>query len=79
LVRQGCQVIQLEKLTPDQVARVVAEADRKQDSGRPVIAAAGGINAQNAADYAAAGADLLVTSAPYFAKPKDVQVRFSPL
>jgi molybdenum transport protein len=79
LVQQRCQVIQLEKLTPAQVARVVAEADRKQDGGRPVIAAAGGINAQNAAEYAAAGADLLVTSAPYFAKPRDVQVRFAPL
>jgi molybdenum transport protein len=79
LVQQGCQVIQLEKLTPAQVARVVAEADRKQGGWRPVIAAAGGINAQNAADYAAVGVDLLVTSAPYFAKPRDVQVRFAPL
>ncbi|MGD8910806.1 MAG: ModD protein [Chromatiales bacterium] len=79
LVQQGCQVIQLEKLTPVQVARVVAEAHRMQDGWRPVIAAAGGINARNAADYAAAGADLLVTSAPYFTKPRDVQVRFAPL
>ena len=44
----------------------------------PLIAAAGGINATNAGDYAAAGADLLVTSAPYWAPPKDVQVRFQP-
>jgi molybdenum transport protein len=79
LVQQGCQVIQLEKLAPAQVARVVAEADSKPDGWRPVIAAAGGINAQNAADYVAAGVDLLVTSAPYFAKPRDVQVRFAPL
>ncbi|MFN5411999.1 MAG: hypothetical protein ACK5CS_34705, partial [Bradyrhizobium sp.] len=40
---------------------------------RPIIAAAGGVNAQNAAAYAAAGADLLVTSAPYLARPCDVQ------
>jgi nicotinate-nucleotide pyrophosphorylase len=50
LVQQGCQVIQLEKLTPAQVARVVTEADSKPGGWRPVIAAAGGINAQNAAD-----------------------------
>ncbi|MDU1803205.1 MAG: ModD protein, partial [Bradyrhizobium sp.] len=42
------------------------------------IAAAGGVNAQNAAAYAAAGADLLVTSAPYLARPCDVQVRITP-
>ena len=37
-----------------------------------------GVNAGNAGAYAAAGADLLVTSAPYWAKPRDVQVRFTP-
>jgi molybdenum transport protein len=78
LVRQGCQVIQLEKLSPAEVARVVSAVDRTLSRGwRPVIAAAGGVNAENAAEYAAAGADVLVTSAPYFAKPRDVQVRFS--
>lgn len=77
LVQQGCQVIQLEKLSPAEVAQVAAAVDGAGESGwRPVIAAAGGINPENAADYAAAGADVLVTSAPYFAKPRDVQVRF---
>jgi molybdenum transport protein len=80
LVRQGCQVIQLEKMSPQQVARVVAAVDRDLASAcRPVIAAAGGVNGDNVADYVAAGAQVLVTSAPYFAKPKDVQVRFFPL
>jgi hypothetical protein len=32
---------------------------------RPLIAAAGGVNVENAAAYAAAGADVLVTSSPY--------------
>ena len=45
---------------------------------RPLIAAAGGINASNAADYARAGADVLVTSAPYTAKPLDVKVTMEP-
>jgi molybdenum transport protein len=79
LVDRGCQVIQLEKLPPAQVARVVEYAGRGKGAElRPVIAAAGGINPQNVAEYAAAGADVLVTSAPYFAKPRDVQVRFTP-
>ena len=41
-------------------------------------AAAGGINARNAAAYAAAGADILVTSAPYSAPPLDVAVQIEP-
>jgi molybdenum transport protein len=42
----------------------------------PLLAAAGGIRADNAAAYVAAGADFLVTSSPYWAPPKDVQVIF---
>jgi len=57
-------VIQLEKFAPDMVARVV-QGIKKRVDGRPVIAAAGGINAQNAGEYAKAGADTLVTSAPF--------------
>jgi molybdenum transport protein len=45
---------------------------------RPKIAAAGGVNRANAAEYATAGADILVTSAPYAAPPRDVSVRFTP-
>ncbi len=68
-------VIQLEKFSPDDVRRVVEGITRRPD-GRPIIAAAGGVNAQNAATYAASGADVLVTSSPYYARPTDVQVRF---
>ena len=51
-----------------------------QENNLPVIlAVAGGVNANNAADYVSAGAGLLVTSAPYHAEPKDVQVTFSAL
>jgi molybdenum transport protein len=70
----GADVVQLEKFTPDAVAAFRA---RLGEAG-PVhvkIAAAGGINAANAAAYAKAGADILVTSAPYTARPRDVQVR----
>jgi molybdenum transport protein len=71
-------VVQLEKFAPDMVARVVHGIKKRVD-GRPVIAAAGGITAQNAGEYAKAGADTLVTSAPFYAKPVDIQVRINPL
>ena len=71
--RAGADVLQLEKFTPAQVA-----ATRAATAGMPVLlAAAGGVRADNAAAYVAAGADLLVTSAPYWAPPRDVQVLFA--
>jgi molybdenum transport protein len=72
--RGGADVVQLEKFAPDAVA---AFRTRLADTGASHvrIAAAGGINAGNAAAYAKAGADILVTSAPYTARPRDVQVR----
>lgn len=69
----GADVLQLEKFPPEQVA-----AARAACASFPVVlAAAGGVRADNAAAYVAAGADLLVTSAPYTAAPCDVQVSFS--
>lgn len=69
-------VLQLEKFSPEAVARCrQAIVDRVTP---PLIAVAGGVNAGNVAAYVAAGADLLVTSAPYSAPPHDVAVRFSP-
>lgn len=74
----GFDVIQAEKFTPDEIAVLVNRiASMAYRSTRPVVAAAGGINAGNAAAYAQAGADVLVTSSPYMAKPKDVQVRIA--
>ncbi len=73
----GADVIQTEKFKPEAVASVCrALAGQKP---RPLVAAAGGINADNAALYAAAGADILVTSAPYWGKPADVCVRIEAL
>jgi molybdenum transport protein len=70
----GATVVQLEKFSPDAVADVVRAL-----AGSPAkVAAAGGINATNAADYARAGAPILVTSAPYYAKPTDVAVTLEP-
>ena len=70
----GAGVLQLEKFSP---AAVRDCRQRLAESGlRPLLAVAGGITAANAADYVAAGAGLLVTSAPFAAPPRDVAVRF---
>ncbi|MGB8364307.1 MAG: ModD protein [Rhizomicrobium sp.] len=69
----GFDVIQTEKFAPDGIAELVKRLATA--AHRPVIAAAGGINAKNAAAYAQAGANVLVTSSPYYARPCDVQVR----
>lgn len=70
----GFDVVQLEKFTPEDVATLVARLP--QAGTRARLAAAGGIDPDNAGAYAAAGADLLVTSWPYTARPRDVAVRF---
>ncbi|MFT4279272.1 MAG: ModD protein [Rhodopseudomonas sp.] len=72
----GFDVLQLEKFAPADVAALVQQLAPRP--ARPVIAVAGGVNAGNAAAYAEAGAQVLVTSAPYTAKPRDVQVRITP-
>lgn len=70
-------VIQAEKFSAEQIAELVVGL--KSERQRPLVAAAGGITADNAVAYARAGADILVTSAPYLAKPRDVQVRIAAL
>ncbi|AVM74510.1 ModD protein [Magnetospirillum gryphiswaldense] len=67
----GVDVLQLEKFTPSQVA----EAAHALADWPGTLAAAGGVNAANASDYVRAGARVLVTSAPYWAPPKDVAVK----
>jgi len=73
--RAGAGVLQLEKFSPEAVAdckaRIAAEGLGT------VLVAAGGVRADNAAAYVAAGADLIATSAAYTAPPCDVQVRFA--
>lgn len=69
----GFDVIQAEKFTPADIAALVARLG--SSAQRPLVAAAGGIHAGNVAAYAQAGAKVLVTSSPYLAPPRDVQVR----
>jgi len=72
----GFDVIQTEKFPPERVAELARLLPQR--APRPVIAAAGGVNAGNARAYVEAGADVLVTSAPYLAPPCDVAVTIAP-
>ena len=75
----GFDVIQAEKFTPAEIAALVARMATSSARSRPVVAAAGGIHSANVAAYAQAGLDVVVTSSPYLARPRDVQVRIGPL
>lgn len=74
--RAGAEIVQVDKASPAEIAAIARALDGL--SPRPLLAAAGGVNPSNAAEYAAAGADILVTSAPYYAPPRDVKVRITP-
>jgi molybdenum transport protein len=74
--KAGADVIQTEKFAPPMVAELAARL--REAAPQTIIAAAGGIGADTAAAYVAAGARVIVTSAPYAAKPLDVAVRIAP-
>ncbi len=75
LAHAGIDALQLDKLPPEDVARLVR--DLSGMARRPLLVVTGGVTEANAAGYAAAGAELLVTSAPYAAPPADVAVRIA--
>ncbi|MFH1035492.1 MAG: ModD protein [Pseudomonadota bacterium] len=74
--RAGADVVQVDKFTPEQADRLVREIKRECPGCRVYLA--GGINADNAAAYAASGADALVTTWPYFGKPADIKALIAP-
>ncbi|MCF8479987.1 MAG: ModD protein [Rhodospirillum sp.] len=78
-VAGGVDVLQLERFSPEQVTDLSAWLVETGAEDRVTLAAAGGVTPANAADYARAGAKILVTSAPYFSKPADVRVRMKAL
>ena len=77
LVEAGVDGIQLEKLPPDEIVDLVKAL--RSINPNVTLVAAGGVNPQNAAAYAASGVDGLATTAPFTAKPVDMSVRMIPL
>ena len=77
LAGAGVDGIQLDKVPADELADLVKEL-RAIDE-RITLIAAGGVNPQNAAAYAATGVDGLATTALYTAKPLDMSIRMKAL
>jgi molybdenum transport protein len=72
----GVDVVQVDKLAPVELRRVVADVRTLDRTVR--ISAAGGINEGNVAEYAGCGVDIIVLSSVYFGKPADIGVRIVP-
>jgi molybdenum transport protein len=68
----GVDVVQLDKLMPETLTRLVQQLQIAAPG--VIISAAGGINMENAAAYAETGVDMLVLSSVYFGKPSDIAV-----
>lgn len=77
LAAAGAEALQLEHLSAAAVAECRALLGTL--GLRPLLLVAGGVTEANAGDYARAGADVLVSSAPYQALPADVKVLVRPL
>jgi molybdenum transport protein len=73
IARAGVDGIQLDKASPETLAKLVPEL-RAIDAHLTLIAA-GGVTPENAADYARTGVDGLATTSPFTAKPIDMSVR----
>lgn len=73
----GSDAIQLDKMTPEQFIDCANQC--RAINPDICMIAAGAINGTNAAAYAKAGADVLVTSWMYFAPPADVKSEILPI
>ena len=76
LLKAGVDVVQLDKLSVEEVREVVRFRNEKAPASK--VAAAGGINRENIELYASTGVDIIVLSYPYFGKPADIKVRIEP-
>lgn len=76
LAKAGLDIIQCEKFPTTELAATV----KQLRTMRPelLLLAAGGIRADNAADYAATGVDVLVTSWVYSGRPADIHIEARP-
>lgn len=75
LCRAGVDGIQFDKMPPGLLRELAGEM--RTINAAVILLAAGGINLDNAEEYAAAGVDALVTSSVYFGKPVDMGARIS--
>ncbi|MCG9536381.1 ModD protein [Providencia huaxiensis] len=72
-INAQADIIQLDKLPIEQIQRLQELA--KQQSWPCRLSIAGGINLKTIETFAQTGVPLLVTSAPYYAAPRDIKVK----
>ena len=73
----GADGVQFDKMPYPDLALAVARL--RAVKPELLILGAGGINAENAADYAATGIDAIVTTAVYYGKPANIGVTMTPV
>lgn len=77
IAESGIDVIQLDKFSVADIKKLSKELSK---TGRKVkLAAAGNITIRNIQDYAASGADIIVTSWPYNGEPADMKISIQPI
>ena len=72
-VEAGADGIQLDKVPVDELVPLVQQL--KAIDPQVTVIAAGGVNLQNAREYAATGVDGIATTCLHFAKPLDMSAR----
>jgi molybdenum transport protein len=77
MAKAGIDIIQFDHLTSTTTSSTVSVLKKINPSVK--IAVAGGITLENVDEYAGCGADILVTSWPYYAKPADFTVTIRPI
>jgi molybdenum transport protein len=73
----GIDVIQLDKFSVGDIKKLRKEVTKINAAIK--LAAAGDITIRNVQEYANSGADVLVTSWPYYGEPADMTVRIQPI
>jgi len=71
-IEAGADIVQLDKFSPQQVRELQREI--RDRNGPCRLSVAGGINLQTIEAYAQTGVSVFVTSAPYYATPRDIKV-----
>lgn len=74
--KAGADIVQCDKLEIEELSRTIKEVKAINDN--ITLIATGGINLQNAAQYAKAKPDIIVSSSVYYAKPFDIKVSIKP-
>ncbi|HHR5882878.1 TPA: ModD protein [Providencia alcalifaciens] len=69
----NADIVQLDKLPVEQIQQLQRLVNEKKSRCR--LSIAGGVNLQTIESFAQTGVPLLVTSAPYYANPRDIKVQ----